>query len=73
MNKKGDFKLYNLEINKPVNIKSDDKIDGERKKRLFLKNSYIVEYKGIFNQIEIMEEDKVFYKQNTKFKRDKRN
>lgn len=62
INKKGDFKLYNLEINKPVNIKTDKKIDGERKKRTFLENNYIIEYKGVFEKIEILKDNPVFYK-----------
>ncbi|WP_375563207.1 hypothetical protein ACE193_11900 [Bernardetia sp. OM2101] len=63
INKKGDFKLYNLEINKPVNIKTDKKIDGERKKRTFLENNYIIEYKGVIEQIEVLKDNPVFYKE----------
>ncbi len=60
------FKLSELKVNKPINIKTDGRQDfsmSGRRKRTFIENNYIIEYKGIFSQIEIIKEDKIFYKQ----------
>ncbi len=59
------FKFSELKVNKPINIKTDGRQDfsmSGRHKRTFVENNYIIEYKGVFEKIEVLKDNPVFYK-----------
>jgi hypothetical protein len=59
------FKIAELKENQPINIKIDGKRDfsmSKGKKRTFIENNYIIEYKGIINEIEISKDNETFAK-----------
>lgn len=59
------FKIANLELGKPIHMMIDGKRDfsmSSRKKRVFLENNYILTYQGIFREIHILKEEKIYWK-----------
>jgi len=63
--KRENFKVAELKKNCPVNIKIDGKRDFSltgRSKRTFIENNYILEYKGMVREIEVLKENKIFIK-----------
>jgi hypothetical protein len=59
------FKIADLKINQPIQVKIDGKRDFSltgRRKRTFIENNFIIEYKGIFEQVVLQPNQEIFYK-----------
>ena len=57
------FKIAELKEGVPVNILIDGKRDfslSGRRKRIYIENNYIIEYKGVFDTVSVLNENKVF-------------
>jgi hypothetical protein len=53
---RSNFKIAELKLNQPILIKLDGKRDFSltgRRKRTFMEHQYVIEYKGLFNNIEV--------------------
>ncbi len=59
------FKIAELKKDCPVNIKIDGKRDFSstgRRKRTFIENNYVLEYKGMVNEVEVLKGEESFTK-----------
>jgi hypothetical protein len=59
------FKIADLKINQPIQVIIDGKRDFSltgRRKRTFIENNFIIEYKGIFEQVVLQPNQEIFYK-----------
>jgi hypothetical protein len=59
------FKIADLKINQPIRLKIDGKRDFSltgRRKRTFIENDFIIEYKGIFEQVVLQPNQETFIK-----------
>lgn len=63
--KRENYKIAALKEGVPVNILIDGKRDFSltgRRKRVYLENNYIIEYKGVFETVSVLNENRVFSK-----------
>ncbi|MBL6447960.1 hypothetical protein JMN32_16710 [Fulvivirga sp. 29W222] len=63
--KRQNYKIAELKEGVPVNILIDGKRDfslSGRRKRVYIENNYIIEYKGIHDQVWVLDDHKVFTK-----------
>jgi hypothetical protein len=59
------FKIADLKINQPIQVIIDGKRDFSltgRRKRTFIENNFIIEYKGIFEQVQLQSNPETFFK-----------